>query len=233
MSKALTQKEIAALPHWGNEDLRSKFRQLAWYLLPHRRKVMEVVSLILDDILGSVQYNCKEYGDYRVPFFTHLKLARVRGRQHRNTTRDIIRELVQVGLINSLGYKRTPNQNCTKFYINWGNITPLYRKYKRGNLKQIKEVRPDSVEAWDEAYASYHERKAAAEERKRLAAEERERKERAEQRRKEKANAATPEQRQNILAKLNPFKKQPPTQSTNTIETLRKQAEMIKNGQIK
>lgn len=72
---------------WTHDGRRAAFVAWAVDQLPHRRACAEVAALLWDfrELAGRQRR--------RWAFFTHCKLARQRGKLHRNTTRQIIREL--------------------------------------------------------------------------------------------------------------------------------------------
>ncbi|QDU33553.1 hypothetical protein KS4_16040 [Poriferisphaera corsica] len=209
--------------HYGSANERQMMRKVAAYALPHRRKVSEIVSIIIDEILPASEYRkvC--------PFFTHQHISRVRGRQHRNTSREIIGELKELGLLIIHGYRHTCTENCTKFDINWRRVRELFGKFGLGlKLKKITDVRPGSAKAWREQFADFKKREDEAKERQRQERIEAAERERVARIQKERENAMSNAERVAAARAANPFAKAEQPCKAKTPDEIRAELEAIK-----
>jgi len=124
--------------------LMRRFEAAATHALPHRRAAAIVVRQLTDRDRACV---------WR-PFFTHCHLAAERGVQHRNTSREIIRDLADVGLIRLIGYR--PGRPLTH-----GGFEPyryiIQHKAVRAYIDQHTDAKPlqrrqgvpvRTIEAW-------------------------------------------------------------------------------------
>lgn len=117
--------------------------------LPHRRLAGRIVRDLAENIRRAW------YGRKSRPYFTHCDLAARRGRQHRNTSREIVNELRELGI---LDYDPWRYGLSSRFTVNWAKV---YHFLKHGMPGQF-DISGRTVADWKAEIDAYHTEQAAA-----------------------------------------------------------------------
>lgn len=131
------------------ERLAATFAEVAIRALPHRRLAGRIVRDLAENIRRTF------YKGNRHPFFTHCELAKRRGRQHRNTSREIVKELDDLGIINAYAWRY--GRGC-RFSVNWSTVFGFIKHGVPGQINASGRT----VEDWKAEVDAYHAEQAAA-----------------------------------------------------------------------
>lgn len=147
---------------------------MASHALFHRRKVGTIA-----DQFSSLLVIAGRIG--KCPYLTHSALASWRGVQHRNTSRVILRELFDLGLIRSWPFR--PGR-AIRFVVRWKNIFAYAQRYQVMAFAAREGVPTRTKAEWDAERARWRQ-EAEAKRKAAEAAEAQERKQRADKERQE------------------------------------------------
>lgn len=118
------------------------------HALPHRRLGARIAWDLMNNVVAAKQQK-------RRPYLTHCHLAKRRGVMHRNTSRDLLAELQELGLVQAKPYQA--KQGIT-FRVQWGAI---YRYAKENDVQPMRGRPPAAVRtkaAWDAERAAWRQR---------------------------------------------------------------------------
>lgn len=182
------------------------FQAVAYHALPHRRVVGQVVSPLMSYV------HVASAADKGPAYFTHCKLAALRDVQHRNTSREIIRELQELGLVQTFAeHARGVNkaaQAVTWFHwrliVHWNKVTAYAKAHGvQPTSEHAPRVSPIRTKAqYDAERVAF---KAARAARVKQAEEAKARQAATERRR---VGSLTPEQFRAMAKASNPFRRQ-------------------------
>jgi len=164
----------------------------------------------------------------KYPYFTHCKIAALRNRLHRNTSRAIIRELQDMRFVTVYPYRPTL---ASRFVVNWSRVESYCARNSVRMLSNSDKTVARTKAAWDAERAAYHRDKLSRA--REFADGVRTRRESSDAR--DKGPALTTDQRKSAIAKfahLLPKKKQftPMTKSEQdeNIQKMKRQLEMMR-----
>lgn len=147
----------------GSRRRAAVLAAVAAHALPHRHLAARVAHDLGENIRLAERRQVTAY-------LTHTNLAARRGRQHRNTSRIILRELESLGLVKSYGFRKGLG---VRFVVRWSNVFQYAAAHQCGAMSnaaaKARGVAVRTADDWQAAYTADKQRQAA----KRAAAEQR------------------------------------------------------------
>lgn len=140
------------------------FAAVAAFVLPHRLRRSEVVGQLVELVHEAKRRRS-------TPYFTHTTLAAWRGVQHRNTSRAIIRELEECGLVKCYGYRAHHHEPSgrtlgnTRFRVLWKAVFELRDTFDIHPMRAMPggdRPRPRSEADWRAEREAWHKRREEA-----------------------------------------------------------------------
>jgi len=126
------------------------------HALPHRHLAARIAHDLGDNIRLAERRQV-------TPYLTHTNLAARRGRQHRNTSRMILRELDALNLVKCYGFRKGLG---VRFVVRWSNVFQYAATHNCGAMSnaaaKARGVAVRTADDWQAAYKADQDRKATA-----------------------------------------------------------------------